>query len=262
MSTGPLSFLGRTRKSVFQDSTQLSGATMASASETLRPVCCCSIIARPASGFRLGKDDIRSTDSGSAHRCTFSTFPYRRPLQTGRPWSRCNRRWGHESNLVLPGAGPVVGSWPASGFQPRGGPQNGHLRTLVRRVIIGLIAQLWPAVGEKTTPTPEAQAIPSETWQAHHRRLTGRPASLTAPQPPRGSFQAQKQFEASPAGVAKSKSFPTVVGTSSPKFAPPFLSAATAPGVVPRQLYLPVGVNQFCRFTSLAWPRCWAALVR
>ena len=30
---------------------------------------------------------------------------------------------------------------------------------------------------------------------------------------------------------------------------------------VPRQLYLPVGVNQFCRFTSLAWPRCWAALV-
>ena len=31
---------------------------------------------------------------------------------------------------------------------------------------------------------------------------------------------------------------------------------------VPRQLYLPVGVNQFCRFTSLAWPRCWAALVR
>ena len=32
--------------------------------------------------------------------------------------------------------------------------------------------------------------------------------------------------------------------------------------VVPRQLYLPVGVNQFCRFTSLAWTRCWAALVR
>ena len=32
--------------------------------------------------------------------------------------------------------------------------------------------------------------------------------------------------------------------------------------LVPRQLYLPVGVNQFCRFTSLAWPRCWAALVR
>ena len=31
---------------------------------------------------------------------------------------------------------------------------------------------------------------------------------------------------------------------------------------VPRQLYLPVGVNQFCWFTSLAWPRCWAALVR
>ena len=31
---------------------------------------------------------------------------------------------------------------------------------------------------------------------------------------------------------------------------------------VPRQLYLPVGVNQLCRFTSLAWPRCWAALVR
>ena len=31
---------------------------------------------------------------------------------------------------------------------------------------------------------------------------------------------------------------------------------------VPRQLYLPVGVNQFCRFTSSAWPRCWAALVR
>ena len=30
----------------------------------------------------------------------------------------------------------------------------------------------------------------------------------------------------------------------------------------PRQLYLPVGVNQFCRFTSLAWTRCWAALVR
>ena len=22
------------------------------------------------------------------------------------------------------------------------------------------------------------------------------------------------------------------------------------------------GVNQFCRFTSSAWPRCWAALVR
>ena len=36
-------------------------------------------------------------------------------------------------------------------------------------------------------------------------------------------------------------------------------NSATA---VPRQLYLPVGVNQFCRFTSLAWPRCWAALVR
>ena len=33
-------------------------------------------------------------------------------------------------------------------------------------------------------------------------------------------------------------------------------------GIVPRQLYLPVGVNQFCRFTSLAWTRCWAALVR
>ena len=32
--------------------------------------------------------------------------------------------------------------------------------------------------------------------------------------------------------------------------------------LVPRQLYLPVGVNQFCRFTSSAWPRCWAALVR
>ena len=31
---------------------------------------------------------------------------------------------------------------------------------------------------------------------------------------------------------------------------------------VPRQLYLPVGVNQFCRFTSWAWPRSWAALVR
>ena len=125
MSTGPLSFLGRTRKSVFQDSTQLSGATMASASETLRPVWCCSIIARPASGFRLGKDDIRSTDSGSAHRCTFSTFPYRRSLQTGRPWSRCSRRWGHESDLVLPGAGPVVASWPASGFQLSGGRKTG-----------------------------------------------------------------------------------------------------------------------------------------
>ena len=140
MSTGPLSFLGRTRKSVFQDSTQLSGATMASASETLRPVWCCSIIARPASGFRLGKDDIRSTDSGSAHRCTFSTFPYRRSLQTGRPWSRCSRRWGHESDLVLPGAGPVVGSWPASGFQPRGGRQNGpevtFLRTFIRCAIM------------------------------------------------------------------------------------------------------------------------------
>ena len=37
----------------------------------------------------------------------------------------------------------------------------------------------------------------------------------------------------------------------------------THPGsIVPRQLYLPVGVNQFCRFTSLAWTRCWAALVR
>ena len=31
---------------------------------------------------------------------------------------------------------------------------------------------------------------------------------------------------------------------------------------VPRQLYLPVGVNQFCRFPSSAWTRCWAALVR
>ena len=38
--------------------------------------------------------------------------------------------------------------------------------------------------------------------------------------------------------------------------------AGRAEPVVPRQLYLPVGVNQFCRFTSLAWPRCWAALVR
>ena len=38
-------------------------------------------------------------------------------------------------------------------------------------------------------------------------------------------------------------------------------SSALSPAV-PRQLYLPVGVNQFCRFTSLAWPRCWAALVR
>ena len=37
---------------------------------------------------------------------------------------------------------------------------------------------------------------------------------------------------------------------------------ALVTGDVPRQLYLPVGVNQFCRFTSLAWPRCWAALVR
>ena len=26
---------------------------------------------------------------------------------------------------------------------------------------------------------------------------------------------------------------------------------------VPRQPYLPVGVNQFCRFTSSAWTRCW-----
>ena len=41
------------------------------------------------------------------------------------------------------------------------------------------------------------------------------------------------------------------------------VSVRTAVAVgVPRQLYLPVGVNQFCRFTSLAWPRCWAALVR
>ena len=44
------------------------------------------------------------------------------------------------------------------------------------------------------------------------------------------------------------------------------LLADAAPDIlaftVPRQLYLPVGVNQFCRFTSLAWPRCWAALVR
>ena len=33
---------------------------------------------------------------------------------------------------------------------------------------------------------------------------------------------------------------------------------------VPRQAFLPVpvGVNQFCRFTSSARPRCWAALVR
>ena len=98
---------------------------MASSSATLRPVCCCSIIAIPASGFRLGKDNIRSTDSGSAHRCTFSTFPYRRSLQTGRPWSRCSRRWGNESNLVLPGAGPVVASWPASGFQLSGGQKTG-----------------------------------------------------------------------------------------------------------------------------------------
>ena len=41
----------------------------------------------------------------------------------------------------------------------------------------------------------------------------------------------------------------------------PLPEAIPADGV-PRQLYLPVGVNQFCRFTSLAWPRCWAALVR
>ena len=39
-------------------------------------------------------------------------------------------------------------------------------------------------------------------------------------------------------------------------------AAAAIAAIVPRQLYLPVGVNQFCRFTSLAWPRCWAALVR
>ena len=39
-------------------------------------------------------------------------------------------------------------------------------------------------------------------------------------------------------------------------------ASAFGEGGVPRQLYLPVGVNQFCRFTSLAWPRCWAALVR
>ena len=38
--------------------------------------------------------------------------------------------------------------------------------------------------------------------------------------------------------------------------------ASDRPAAVPRQLYLPVGVNQFCRFTSLAWTRCWAALVR
>ena len=38
--------------------------------------------------------------------------------------------------------------------------------------------------------------------------------------------------------------------------------AAGRSAAVPRQLYLPVGVNQFCRFTSSAWPRCWAALVR
>ena len=38
--------------------------------------------------------------------------------------------------------------------------------------------------------------------------------------------------------------------------------AVTVFPFVPRQLYLPVGVNQFCRFTSLAWTRCWAALVR
>ena len=31
---------------------------------------------------------------------------------------------------------------------------------------------------------------------------------------------------------------------------------------VPRQSFLPVGVNQFCRFTSVASPRCWAALVQ
>ena len=31
---------------------------------------------------------------------------------------------------------------------------------------------------------------------------------------------------------------------------------------VPRQLYCRIVVNQFCRFTSSAWPRCWAASVR
>ena len=41
----------------------------------------------------------------------------------------------------------------------------------------------------------------------------------------------------------------------------PGYGGGTGPSV-PRQLYLPVGVNQFCRFTSLAWTRCWAALVR
>ena len=34
-------------------------------------------------------------------------------------------------------------------------------------------------------------------------------------------------------------------------------------GMVSRVNYIcRFGVNQFCRFTSLAWPRCWAALVR
>ena len=39
-------------------------------------------------------------------------------------------------------------------------------------------------------------------------------------------------------------------------------AARQSESAVPRQLYLPVGVNQFCRFTSSAWPRCWAASVR
>ena len=52
-----------------------------------------------------------------------------------------------------------------------------------------------------------------------------------------------------------------VLGVSS-RHARRLLAAYRQDGAVPRQLYLPVGVNQFCRFTSLAWPRCWAALVR
>ena len=170
MLTGPLSLLGRTRKSVFQDFMQLSGATMASASETLRPVCCCSIIARPASGFRLGKDDIRSTDSGSAHRCTFLTLPYRRPLQTGRPWSRCSRRWGHESDPGPSWCGTgghivaVVG-FPGLGRAAKWSG-SGRLRTSVRRAIIAFIAQRMPGVEDTDAPYAGIRLTCPLTWSA------------------------------------------------------------------------------------------------
>ena len=43
----------------------------------------------------------------------------------GRPWSCRGRWWDHGNDQTLPGAGPVVVSWPASGFRPRGGRYGG-----------------------------------------------------------------------------------------------------------------------------------------